>query len=123
MFYNIERTLEFLPYISWGILALALVLLEVKNVKEMLIDRPMADPGRGGFIPPSGDGYEYYVSRSTVVYIIQKAKNRFRIYLIQGDGPNAHMKRDKHGAYFTVRCEDTSTAEKIVDNAFRTDAA
>lgn len=123
MFYNIEQTLKFLPCLSWGILALTLVLLEVKNAREMLIDRPVADPGRGGFIPPSGDGYEYYVSRSTIVYIIQKAKNRFRIYLIQGDGPNTRMKRDKHGVYFTVRCEDTSTAEKIVDNAFSKDVA
>lgn len=120
MFYNIERTLDFLPCISWGILALTLVFLEVKNLKEMLIDRPQANPGRGGFIPPSGEGYEYYVSRSTIVYILQRAKNRFRIYLIQGESPNARMKRDKHGTYFTVRCEDTSTAEKIVDNAFST---
>ena len=56
MFYNIERTLEFLPYVAWWILALTLVIFEVKNFKDMVIDRPKADPGRGGFIPPSGEG-------------------------------------------------------------------
>lgn len=120
MYYSIERTLEFFPYACFVILGVMLLLFEIKNLKEMLIDRPRADPGRGGFIPPSGDGYEYYVSKSTIVYILQKAKNRFRVYLIQGGTPNAQMKHDKHGHYFTVRCEDTSTAEKIIDNAFCT---
>ena len=105
MFYNIERTLEFLPYVAWWILALTLVIFEVKNFKDMVIDRPKADPGRGGFIPPSGEGYEYDVSRSTIVYILQKAKNCFRVYLIQGDSPTVRVKHDKHGLYFTVRCE------------------
>lgn len=118
MFYNIERTLEYLPYISLGILGILLIFLEIKNFKEMLIDRPKSEPGRGGFLPPSGEGYEYYVSNSTIVYIFRKAKNRFRVYLIQGNSPNACMKKDKHGTYFTVRCEDTGTAEKVVDNAF-----
>ena len=122
MYYNIERTLEFFPYVCITILVAMLVIFEIKNLKEMLIDRPRSDPGRGGFIPPSGDGYEYYVSSATIVYILQKAKNRFRVYLIQGNTPNAHMRHDKHGKYFTVRCEDTGTAEKIIDNAFCTAA-
>lgn len=120
MFYNIERTLEFFPYASWAVLVITLLFFEVKNIREMLIDRPHSEPGRGGFIPPSGEGYEYYVSNSTIVYILQKAKNRFRVYLIQGSSPNAPMKHDKHGQYFTIRCEDTGTAEKIIDNAFGT---
>ena len=123
MYYDIELTLEFFPYTCIAILAAILVFFEIKNFKEMLIDRPDSDPGRGGFIPPSGDGYEYYVSCSTIVYILQKAKKRFRVYLIQGGTPNAHIKHDKHGKYFTVRCEDTGTAEKIVDKAFCTTAA
>ena len=123
MYYDIERTLEIFPYVSWGILAVTLLILEIKNFQEMLIDSPGSDSGRGGFIPPSGDGYMYYVSSSTIVYILQKAKNRFRVYLIQGNTPNAHIKHDKHGKYFIVRCEDTGTAEKIVDNAFCTVAA
>ena len=54
MYYSIERTLEFFPYACFVILGVMLVFFEIKNIKEMLIDRPRADPGRGGFIPPSG---------------------------------------------------------------------
>lgn len=118
MFYSIERTLEFLPNTASIILILVLLFLETKNLKEQLTDRSVADPGRGGFVPPSGEGYEYYISNSTIVYIFQRAKNRFRVYLIQGNSPDVRIKHDKHGNYFTVRCEDTSTVEKIIDQAF-----
>lgn len=118
MFYNIERTLEFFPYACYIILGVTLLLFEIKNLKEMLIDRPRSEPGRGGFIPPSGEGYEYYVSSSTICYIFQNAKNRFRCYLIEGNLPRAPLKRDKYGQYFTIRCEDTGTCEKISDDAF-----
>lgn len=121
MYYDIEKTLEFLPYVSWGILAVTLLILEIKNFKEMLVDRPSSEPGRGGFIPPpGGDGYEYYVSNATIVYILRKARKAFRVYIIKGSSPTARVKRDKHGEYFTVRCEDAGTAEKIIDNAFKT---
>ena len=123
MYYSIERTLEFFPAASLVILAVMLLFFEIKNIKEMLMDRPRPEPARGGFIPPSGDGYEYYVSNSNIVYILQKARNRFRVYLIQGNTPRAHIKCDKYGRYFTVSCEDTGTAEKIVDNAFSTVSA
>ena len=92
--------------------------LEVKNVKEQLRDKPVPEPGRGSFIPPEGEGYEYYISNSTIVYVLRKAKNRFRIYLIQGQSPAVNMKHDRYGNYFTIRCKDTGTAEKIVDKAF-----
>lgn len=118
MFYNISRTLEIIPYFSWGILTVVLIFLEVKNFREQLSDGLSAEPGRGGFVLPPGDGYEYYVSANSIVYILQKAKNRFRIYVVQGAYPNTKMKRDKYGAYFNVRCHDTGTAEKIVDTAF-----
>ena len=52
------------------------------------------------------------------IKLFQRAKNKFRIYLIQGDAPNVSMKHDKHGQYFTVRSESTATAEKIIDNTF-----
>ena len=120
MYYDIERTLDFFPYVSCAILAATLLILEIKIFKEMLVDRPSAEPGRAGFIPPSGgDGYEYYVSNTTIVYIFRKARKAFRIYIIKGPSPIAHMRRDKHGEYFTVRCEDTGTAEKIIDNTFK----
>ena len=58
------------------------------------------------------------ISNSTIVYVLRKAKNRFRIYLIQGQSPAVNMKHDRYGNYFTIRCKDTGTAEKIVDKAF-----
>ena len=64
------------------------------------------------------NGYEYFVDSTRIVYVFQRAKNKFRIYLIQGDAPNVSMKHDKHGQYFTVRSESTATAEKIIDNTF-----
>lgn len=98
MFYNIERTLQILPGVCWAVLGIVLLFLEIKNFKEMVKDSPEA--GRGGFIPPSGDGYEYFVDSTRIVYVFQRAKNKFRIYLIQGDAPNVSMKHDKHGQYF-----------------------
>ena len=89
MFYNIERTLQILPGVYWAVLGIVLLFLEIKNFKEMVKDSPEA--GRGGFIPPSGDGYEYFVDSTRIVYVFQRAKNKFRIYLIQGDAPNVSM--------------------------------
>lgn len=119
MIYHIEQTLEYLRYMSWGILLITLLFLEIKNFKEQLTDDPSADSGRSGFIPPHGNGWEYYVSSSTIVYILKKAKNRFRVYLIQGEKPFTHLKHDHYGVYFTVRAEEAGTAEKIVDQLFR----
>ena len=119
MYYNIERTIEFLPYISWGILVIIFIFLEIRNKKEILTLKPEAEASRGGFIPPSGNGYEYYVSSSMIVFIIQKAKNRFRVYFIQGDiSSNLPVKHDKYGKYVTISASDTGTVEKIIDNTF-----
>lgn len=123
MFYNIEQTLEYLPYISFGILVVTLLFLESRNIKEQLRDRPEAESERGNFIPPHGDGYEYYVSANTIVYVLNKAKKRFRVYLIQGNQPHVRLKHDSHGTYFTVRAENTGTVEKIIDRTFKEGAA
>lgn len=120
MYYSIERTLEIFPYVCFFLLGVTLLFLEIKNIKEMVADRLDPNPGRGGFIPPSEEGYEYYVSNTTIVYILQKAKNRFRVYMILGDSPGVHMRHDKYGKYFTVHCKDTGTAEKIIDKTFNT---
>jgi hypothetical protein len=119
MFYNISRTLEVLPYIDYIILGFTLLILEIKNFKEMVGDNPIADAGREGFIPPNGDGHEYFVSKNTIVYILNKAKRRYRVYLIQGEQPNVCLKHDRYGNYFNLRCENVGIAEKIIDNAFR----
>lgn len=116
--YDISKTLEILPYLSWGLLAVVLAVLEFKNFREQLSDGPTAEPGRGGFIPPPGDGYEYYVSASTIVYILKKY-GAYRVYVVQGDNPNAKLKHDRYGTFFCARGADTGTIEKIVDAAYR----
>lgn len=70
------------------------------------------------FYLQAGEGYEYYVNANSICYILQKAKNRFKIYIIQGDRPAAKLKQDKYGTYFNASCQDAAAAEKIVDVAF-----
>lgn len=118
MFYNISRTLEVMPYISWSVLFIVWLFIEIKCYKEQLSDEPQAEPGRENFILPPGDGYEYYVSSNCIVYILRKARNRFRVYVVQGEMPGVKIKKDQYGMYFNARCQDTGSAERIVDKAF-----
>ena len=118
MFYNISRTLEVKPYISWSVLFIVWLFIEIKCYKEQLSDEPQAEPGRENFILPPGDGYEYYVSSNCIVYILRKARNRFRVYVVQGEMPGVKIKKDQYGMYFNARCQDTGSAERIVDKAF-----
>lgn len=118
MFYNISRTLEIMPYLSYIILFIVWLCIETKCYKEQLSDDPQPEPGRENFILPPGDGYEYYVSANSIVYILRKAKRRFRIYVIYGESPGVRMKKDKYGRYFNVRCQDAGSAERIIDKAF-----
>ena len=118
MYYNISRTLEFLPYVCWFILVACLILFEVKNFKSMLADRPVPDNARDGFIPPHGDGYEYYAG-GNILYIVRKGPNRFRVYLVTGDGPNVKYKTDQYGRFFSVSAGDYATVEKIIENALK----
>ncbi|MCD8146019.1 MAG: hypothetical protein LUD84_01870 [Clostridiales bacterium] len=115
----IARSMQFLPYLSIAVLAIALVFLEVKAWKEQATEQPEPEPGRDGFIAPPGDGYEYFVSGGNIVYILRKAKNRFRIYLMKTETtPSVKLKHDKWGQYFSARCGDAGTAEHIADDAF-----
>ena len=119
MSYHITKALEIMPYVSIGLLALVLVIFEVKAFREPHGDSPVGDPARGGFLPPPGDGYEYFVSAGVIVYILRKASNRFRVYLVQdarGDANGVSFKRDRYGQYISLRCENAATAEKIADN-------
>lgn len=118
MFYHISRTLEFLPYMAYAILGLVWVFMEVKCFRELQREKPGETAWREGFIPPPGEGYEYYVNANSICYIQQKAKNRFKIYIVQGDRPAAKLKQDKYGTYFNASCQDAAAAEKIVDVAF-----
>jgi hypothetical protein len=118
MFYNISKTLEILPYLSYIILVTTWIILEIKHFTEQLTDGPMAEPGRGNFVPPPGEGYEYYVNSNSICYILSKAKYRYKIYVIRGEAPAAKLKKDKYGVYFNARCQDAGAAEKIVDVAY-----
>ena len=117
MYYNISRTLEYLPYVSWFILGAFLVFFEVKNFRSMLADRAVPDRARGGFIPPPGDGYEYYAGGS-ILYIVRKGPGRFRVYVATGDGPKVPLKSDRYGRFFSVSAGDSATVEKIIENAY-----
>lgn len=119
MGYSISSALEALPYIFIGIIAIAFIALEVSSFRERLTCGPSSEPGRGGFIPP-GDGYEYYVGSGTIVYILKKGSQSFRVYQINGQPPaNAKMRKDRVGTYFVVRARTAAEAEAVVDRAYR----
>ena len=117
MIYSIEKTLSFLPYLCWGVIAVVFALMEYKTCKETVTDRPTAEPGRNGFVPPRG-GYEYYVGGDTVVYIKRAGRSRWHVYLVQGARPSVPLKRDRHGTYFTVRSKTPAMTEKIIEDVF-----
>lgn len=120
MTYDINETLRILPQISWALLAFFLILSEIRVFREYRTventERP--ETGRDGFLPPPGNGYEHYINASTVVYILRKGFNQFRVYLVRGDTPNARLRQDKYGRYFKVRCPDEGRAERIAENLF-----
>lgn len=115
---DISEFLEILPYFSWGLLTVVLAILEIKSLCHRLSDDPTAEPGHGRFIPPPGDGYEYYVSASTIVYILKKY-GAYRVYVVQGDNPNTELKQDRYGTFFYVRGANTGTIEKNIDTMYR----
>lgn len=117
MFYSMDRILAILPCLGLVLLGVTLAALELRESRATLTDRS-AD-GDGPFIPPNGDGYEYYVSRSVLVYILRRGAALYRVYLLQGSPPRVRLRQDRYGRYFSVRCRDAGTAERIVDAAFR----
>lgn len=118
MYYSISQTVDIMPYVSCIVLLILLLVLEIINRKENLVDKPFTEPGRGGFLPPPGEGYEYYISADTIVYILHKSKRQYRIYLVKGNAPNAAIKHDRYGRYFKVLCDDFAAAERIIEKAF-----
>lgn len=118
MYYNISKTLEILPYVSWFLLGICLAFFEIRNYRTMLADRDIPDPSRGGFIPPPGDGYEYYAGGS-VLYILRKGPGRFRVYVVTGNDPSVPLKKDRYGRYFSVSAGDGSAVEKIIEDICR----
>lgn len=119
MYYDISKTLQFAPYISFAVILIAWIIIEINCLKEQLNEKVMLEPIREGFIPPAGNGYEYYVNSDNVVYILQRHKKNFRIYVTQGNLPKAKMKHDRYGTYFDIRSEDSGTVERIIDSIYK----
>ena len=118
MYYSISRTLEIMPYISYAILTIFLILLEIRNWREHLTDSPCAEPGRDGFIPPPGNGYEHYISSNAIVYLLRKSAKKYRVYLVRGETTKARIKCDRYGRYFKVTSDNPAAAERIAEKVF-----
>ena len=120
MNYDISATLAFLPQTALVILTVALIFLEVRTYLEYRTEgnTPGPDPVHSGFLPPPGDGYEHYIDSYTVVYLLKRGRNRYRVYLVKGQDPNAKVRRDKYGRYFKIHAPDPAAAERIAENAF-----
>lgn len=120
--YHIQNTLNIFPYISYVVISICWVFLEIKAIKDQVGEKEAADPGRGGFIPPNGkEGYEYFVSKSgppVLVYICKKTKDQYKVYVVQGNPPNVKMKHDRNGEYFNVHAQEGFAVEKIVDQVY-----
>lgn len=120
MNYDISTTLEYFPQAALVILAILLVFLEVRTFLEYRTEgnTPGPGPGHNRFLPPSGDGYEHYIDSGTIVYLLKRGRNRYRVYLVKGRDPNAKLRRDKYGRYFKIHASDPAAAERIAENAF-----
>ena len=121
MYYSISRTLELMPWLAGIVLGLTWAFLEIRNFLEQVADGPDIEPGRNGFVrPPGEDGYEFFVTDYTIVYVLRKSARQYRIYLVQGDVPwGVKIKHDRYGSYFKVRSKDSDLVEKIVADTFR----
>lgn len=119
MYYNIARTMTVFPYICYGILGVGLLMLEVRFFVSQLKVKPEPEPGRGGFVQPPGDGYEYYAAKGVITYILKKGSH-YRVYVETGSPPNGvSLRRDRYGTYFMVRAKNTAEAERIIDQTFQ----
>lgn len=118
MYYSIEQALQIMPYIS-TLIVIILAIMEVKTFRETHADSPFdKDDESDGFTFPPGDGYEYYPKRGVKVFVVKKASNRYRVYLMEGDADGVKFKRDRYGRYVTLRAGNAGTAEKITDRVF-----
>ena len=121
MYYSIKQAMQIMPYITIGLIVIILAIMEVKTFREAHADSPFdKDDENDDFtFPPGDDGYEYYPKRGVKVYIVKKANNRYRVYLVDGDvADGVKFKRDRYGRYVTLRAGNAGTAEKITDRIF-----
>ena len=107
--------MEVLPYISYALLGITLVCLEIRTFAETRTSG--STDTDHGFTPPPGDGYTYYCSSDTVVYIHRKARRCYRAYIVRSPH-HVMLKHDRYGRYHTVRCGDSATAEHVIDRIY-----
>lgn len=117
--YHISETIKILPTVCWVLLGSLTLFMEVRIFAEQLTLQPQPVPGRDGFIQPPGQGYEYFVSAQNIVYLRQKSKRVYHVYVVKGEPPaSVSIKKDKFGRYFSLRANTTSEAESIIDQAY-----
>jgi hypothetical protein len=105
-----------MPYICWVTIGITAVVREGINISTQVREEPEAV--RGLFIPPSGEGYQYFVGNGKVVYVFMKSRGLYRCYIVEGETPRVFMRRDRHGRYFTLHCPNTATAERLIDQVY-----
>ena len=120
MYYSIEQALQIMPYVSIALIVIILIFMEIKTFREAHADSPFDrdDESDDFTFPPGDDGYEYYPKRGVKVFVVKKASNRYRVYLMEGDADGVNFKRDRYGRYVTLRAGNAGTAEKITDRIF-----
>ena len=118
--YNIEYTLSIMPYICITCLLTVLVVLEVRDA--LTRHSTKSAPAIGGFIPPPGDGYEYFVSQNKILYIKKRTCSLYRVYLVRGNTENikVRVRSDKYGNYISIHGQNSAAVEEILDNLFQT---
>ena len=117
--YNIEYTLSIMPHICITCLLTVLVVLEVRDA--LTRHSTKSAPAIGGFIPPPGDGYEYFVSSNEILYIKKRSHTLYRVYLVHGDiKKNMNLRSDKYGNYISIHGQNTAAVEQTLDNLFQT---
>lgn len=118
--YNIEYILSILPQISLTCLLTVFIGLEVKEA--LTRHSTKSTPAIGGFIPPPGEGYEYFVSPNEILYIQKRSRTLYRAYLVRGYPENIKFRfhSDKYGSYISIHGQNTAAVEQTLDNLFQT---
>lgn len=114
-----ERFIGILPYISCGVIVIALIIFEILSFAARA-SRLKHFTDSVGFTTPPGRGYQYFISRQCKLYISLRAFQPCRVYIISGNKPRRCMlKQDQYGDYFTVAARRPAIIEQTLDNIYR----
>lgn len=118
--YNIEYTLSIMPHICITCILTVLVISEARDA--LTRHSTKSAPAIGGFIPPPGEGYEYFVSPNEILYIQKRSRTLYRAYLVRGYPENIKFRfhSDKYGSYISIHGQNTAAVEQTLDNLFQT---